>query len=160
MILINLFNVMFVCVNMCPKVQSTGSGRGSISRTRPGSELEAFLLLPGLVLLSLTANGFNEQRQTRVHRRRLGGPRVIFPPRLCRFLFRGRLFLCGRGLLSAAPLLLLQDALRGLGLPEAGVGGVQVVQVGGEHGLEAGVFDVHLGETDTFMASCPSVNRK
>lgn len=108
-----------------------------------GSESNQFLLLPGLELLRLTSDRFDEQRQTRVHHLLLR-LRVTFPPRLRCFLFAGGRFLCGRGLLSVAALLLLQEALRGSGLLEAGVGGVQVEEVGGEHGLEARVLDVHL----------------
>jgi len=112
-------------------------------------DLQQLLLLPNLKLLRFAFDGFDQQRQTRVHRfLRRRSVRVIFPPPSC-----GVLLLSERGLhvallLLSAPQLLCQDALRGFGLLVAGVGRVQVEQVRGEHGLETRVFDVHL-DTDT-----------
>lgn len=115
-------------------------------------DLNQFLLLSRLKLLRFALDGFNEQRQTRVHRfLRRQSLSVVLSFLSSRFLFpvgvlslRTELLLQVALRLVAAALLLAQDALRGAGLLVAGVGGVQVEEVGGEHGLETRVFHVHL----------------
>lgn len=125
--------------------------------------LNQLLFLPSLKLLSFAFNGLDEQRQTGVHRflcRR--SVRVILLLHPSSFLFTGdRLRLLRTEDVLHPPLLLLlssalllgQEALGALGLLVAGVGRVQVEEVGGEHGLETRIFDVHL-DTDTRVTSC------
>lgn len=121
----------------------TGTQQSSLTAGSP-TNLHEFLFLLSLKLRRLAFNRPDEQRQTGVHRFVGGGldrrgVRVLF-------LFPGgRLPPWGRDLppLSSA-LLLGQDALRGFSVLVAGVGRVQVEQVGGEHGLETRVCDIHL----------------
>lgn len=121
------------------------------------SKLGQFLLLPALKLFRLVLDRFDQQRQTWVHScpslLEGCGP-LLVPPLLTLtpplsldplLLLTLSLFLLTPPLLLlSSALLLTQDALSGSGVPVGGVGGVQVEQVGGEHGLKARVFDVHL----------------
>lgn len=145
-------------VNICDfrRNQSLSPGQFLFSCRKAESNLHELLFLPSLKLLCFAFNRLDEQRQTGVHRFLRGGidwwrVRVIFLFLSCRFLFTSgaeRVLHLPLLLLSSA-LLLGQDALRGFSLLVAGVGRVQVEQVGGEHGLETRVLDIHLdAQTD------------
>ncbi|KAF3852656.1 hypothetical protein F7725_006012 [Dissostichus mawsoni] len=107
------------------------------------SVLHELLFLPGLKLLRFAFDGLDEQRQTGVYcflRGGLSALRVIlilpFLPLCFGEALSAELLLGAPLLLLSPPLFLHLDALRGFGLLVAGVGGVQVEQVGREHGLE------------------------
>lgn len=114
------------------------------------------LLLAGVELFRLVLHRFNKHRQTRVQDFTLS-PRRYWVccrrlPAVCALLlsFPSRFLLALERLLLAAllllppSLLLLQDALSTSSLLVGGIWGVQIVQVGREHGLETRVLQVHL----------------
>lgn len=122
--------------------------------------LQQLRLLAGLKLFCFVLDGLDEQRQSRVHRplcRRPGRPRGVLEVLSHARRLGGEGVVSTATLVLAATLLLGHQALGGLGPPVAGVGRVQVEQVGREHGLEAWVLDVHL-QTGSASLVCLQVS--
>lgn len=139
------FHVVSVQIHKNVNTQSPIRSRVSV--------LQQLLFLPSLKLLRFALDWLDEQRQTRVHRflccRSVTVISLLGP---CCFLFgadRRRLLSAEHVLhppllLLSSELLLSQDAVGASGLLVAGVGRVQVEEVGREHGLEPRIFNVHL----------------
>jgi len=108
--------------------------------------LHKSLFLAGLELLGFALDGLDQQRQAGVQTLLLlllSTAHHLHFLLLCRLHFLFPVVM--RFLLGPLAPLLSQDALGAAGRLVAGVGRVQVEEVGGEQGLEPGVRHVHLG---------------